>query len=263
MSYQFVTTEIHQKHTAIVRFDRGMAANPLSAQLMEELTQVAMEFDSRTDIRTVILTGRSDNFSMGVDLKDPARQQPLGLLERRQQLKRGPRLCAAWENLEVMTVAAIEGWCIGGGVALAVSLDLRVASEKSILYTPEIERGMNMSWGSVPRISNLIGPARAKRLVILAEKTAALTCLDWGLVDYLTTPGKALDKAIRLAEHIAGLPPVAVRMCKQGIEAAAKPLNNALSVMDMDQFGLAQTSQDYREGIAAFIEHRPPNFTGE
>jgi enoyl-CoA hydratase/carnithine racemase len=85
-------------------------------------------------------------------------------------MQTGGRMCRAWEELEPLTIAAIEGWCIGGGAALVAACDLRVASEAATFYVPEIERGMNLYCGAVTRITRLLGPARAKRAVILAEK---------------------------------------------------------------------------------------------
>jgi len=127
---------------------------------------------------------------------------------------------------------------------------------------PEIERGMNMSWGSVPRITNLCGPAKAKRIVVLAEKLEAQRALDWGMADEVAAPGKTLERAMEFAERAAEMPPVAVRMCKQGINAAANALNYTASYMDRDQYALAQSSGDYKEGVEAFLEKRKPNYTG-
>ncbi|MEM7494519.1 MAG: enoyl-CoA hydratase/isomerase family protein, partial [Pseudomonadota bacterium] len=145
---------------AIVRFDTGKAANALNQALLEELTNAAKDFHACPDISAVILTGRQDNFSMGADLKDSdtsgGPKAPLS--QRRIALRRGPALCDAWEKVDALTICAIEGWCIGGGMALAASCDLRVSSETSTLYVPEVERGMNMSWGSIPRFVALIGP---------------------------------------------------------------------------------------------------------
>ncbi|MEC9347380.1 MAG: enoyl-CoA hydratase/isomerase family protein [Pseudomonadota bacterium] len=263
MDLQFTTIE-RRGRIAIVRFDRGSPANAMSNAAMRELTAVARSFEDDLDISVVILTGRDDNFSMGFDLKDPGaeamRTAPLG--ERRVLLRTGPRLCRAWEELDQMTICAIEGWCVGGGGALAVSLDLRVMAEGSTMYVSEIERGMNMSWNSVPRFVNLVGPARAKRIVVMAEKIGAKRALEWGLADEVTPKGKALDKALELAARIAELPPVQVRMCKRDVDMAAKALNLATSYMDLDQYALSQTSEDYLEGVRSFLEKRPPQYKG-
>ena len=162
---------------AIVAFDRGSPANPLSLQLLRELTAAADTFADDTSTGAVILTGRPDNFTMGFDLKDAeyAGLRRAGIARQHAGLKIGTRMCRAWQEIPALTVSAIEGWCVGGGIALAVATDLRVVGEHARCYVPEIERGMNMSWGSVPRIVNLVGPARAKRIVLLAEKSGRET----------------------------------------------------------------------------------------
>jgi len=263
MEWKFSTVE-KQGRIAIVRLDRGIAANPLSLATMQELTAIARHLDEDLDVSVVVLTGRADNFSMGFDLKDPdsVAMRTAPLQKRRKLLQTGPRMCKAWEDLEQMTICAIEGWCVGGGTALPVSLDLRVMAEGSTMYVSEIERGMNMSWNSVPRFVNLCGPAKSKRAVVMAEKVSAERALDWGLADEVTPKGGAFDKAMEMAERIASLPPVQVRMCKRDVDVAAKALNHAVSFMDLDQYALAQTSDDYQEGIASFLEKRAPNWTG-
>ena len=135
-----------------------------------------------------------------------------GLAERRLSLRGGPQLCTAWEQVDALTVCAIEGWCAGGGAALAVSCDLRVVSESATLYVPEVERGMNMSWGSIPRITALVGPARAKRIAALCEKIGAQTALSWGLADEICADGQALTAAEQIAIRASALPPTAMKM---------------------------------------------------
>ena len=119
----------------------------------------------------------------------------MSLVERRQIAALGYRMCKAWEEIPQITIVAIEGWCVGGGAALAVACDLRVAARDAHLYVPEIERGMNLSWGAIPRITHLVGHAKAKRIVILSEKVSAPVAADWGLVDSLSEPGSALADA--------------------------------------------------------------------
>lgn len=259
------TVSIDRKgRIAIVRFDRGIRANPLSYALMRELTEVARSFERDHETSAVILTGRDDSFSMGADLKDPeAKGAPtMPLAARRQLLMTGARMCRAWEEMQPLTISAIEGWCVGGGVALSVSTDLRIVGASSTLYVPEIERGMNMSWGSVPRITNLVGPARAKRIIVLAEKIGAPRAVDWGLADETAPDGHVIDACIRWAERAATLPPVALRMCLQDIKAYANALAPVAAHSDYDQYGLAQTGDDFREGIDSFLEGRPPRYTG-
>ena len=218
---------------AIVHFDRQDGRNALSMRALRELTAAARSFEHDPDVSAVILTGTDQLFSLGADLRDPELQSSRTgrLSERRIASQTGGKMCRAWEEVEPLTIVAIEGWCVGGGAALAVSCDLRVASSTATLYVPEIERGMNLSWGAVPRITRLVGPARAKRVILLAERAASL-------------------------------PPVQARMIKQSINANAHALDRAISHSDFDQFMLATGSGDYAEGVKSFFEKRPPNYSG-
>lgn len=171
-------------------------------------------------------------------------------------------MCAAWESLEQVTIAAVEGWCVGGGVVLAAACDWRVMSNAGAIYVPELRLGMNMSWQSIPRLINLVGPSRTKQLLILANPVDAATAEDWGLVDYCVPAGEVLAFAQDLGRKVAEMPPVPVRMTKRAVNACANALSEATSFMDADQFLLTQGMQDAAEGMAAFLEKRPPKFQG-
>jgi enoyl-CoA hydratase len=114
----------------------------------------------------------------------------------------------------------------------------------------------------VPRLVALMGPAKTKRLTVMAERIDAARAEAWGLVEEVAPQGGAFDAAMAMAERVAALPPVQVRMCKEGVNAAAHPLAHAVSFMDRDQYALAAGSEDYREGVRAFLEKRPPHYTG-
>lgn len=247
-----------------VTFRSRNKVNSLGTALMRELTQLAQELQFDSELSAIILTGAADIFTAGMDLKDPEAAQAgsMTVAERRQLVKVGPAMCAAWEALEPVTIVAIEGWCIGGGTALAVACDWRVAASNASFYVPELKLGMNMSWQSVPRFTHLIGPAKTKQLLILGEPLDAPTAERWGLFDYLCAPGEALTRARELARQVAAMPPIPVRMAKRAINASATALDNAVSYMDADQFLLAQGTEDALEGALAFFEKRPPRFTG-
>lgn len=247
-----------------VSFDSGTRVNSLSNALMRELTRLAIDLQQDSELNAIVLTGRSDTFSAGMDLKDPenAAAASASIAERRTLLKVGPTLCQAWEALDPVTIVAIEGWCIGGGAALAAACDWRVMAEDAHFYVPELKLGMNMSWQSVPRFVNLIGPARTKQLLILAEPQRASVCAEWGLADYLCEPGEALVTAQALAQKVAAMPPIPVHMTKRAVTTSATALNQAVSYMDADQFLTTSLTEDALEGALAFFEKRSGEFKG-
>lgn len=247
-----------------VAFHSATRVNSLNNALMRELTRLAQQLQFDSDLSAIVLTGQADMFTAGMDLKDPeaAKSGQMTVAERRQLVKVGPVMCAAWEALEPVTIVAIEGWCIGGGAALAVACDWRVAADNASIYVPELKLGMNMSWQSVPRFTHLIGPAKTKQLLLLAEPLDAVIAEQWGLIDYVVAPGRALERAHELAEQVAAIPPIPVRMAKRAINVSANALDNAVSYMDADQFLLAQGTEDAAEGVAAFFEKRPGSYSG-
>ena len=246
-----------------VELARTEARNALNGELMEELTEVARLLRLRTDVRAVILTGSATYFSAGADLSSSdERLADPSLIESRRAVMAGPDLCRAWEEIEAVTIAAIEGYCIGGAAALVLACDFRVMGEGAYLRLPEVPLGMNMSWRSIPRITALVGPSRAKQFVMFGEPVDTAKCIAWGFADEAVAQGEALTGARRWAAKVAALPPLPMRMTKEAVNNAALPMAHATTFMDRDQFLLATSSQDYREGVAAFREKRPGKFTG-
>ena len=248
---------------AVVRFDRGIRANPLSTEAMRQLRRAAESFEDDIKTSVVILTGNGQAFSAGADLKDANRRADASIAERIHRQRNGPKMCAAWERMEQVTIAAIEGFAIGGGAALAVSLDFRFCGRSAHFRIPEVELGMNMSWGSIPRMVALMGPARTKQAVILAsDRIGAEQALAWGLVEEVVEDGQALAASMAFAARIAEQPPLPVRMSKTTVNRVTFALSDAISHMDPDQNVLSALTEDYAEGTAAFRERRKPRFTG-
>ncbi len=250
---------------AVVRFDRGNAINALSIELMRQLRAAAQSFEDDLATSVIVLTGTATSFTAGFDLTDVEgiARGSMGVGARRASLKIGPRMCQQWHELEQVTIAALEGHCIGGGVALAVALDFRVAAEAAHFRVPEIALGMNMSWGSLPRLVQLMGPARTKQAVILAEdRITSAQALAWGLVEHIVPTGEAFTAALAMAERIACLPPTAVMMTKTTINRIAGTHDALASHMDGDQFALTTTSADHREAVAAFKAKRKGRYSG-
>ena len=249
----------------MVRFDRQDGINALSPDAIRQLTDAARSFDDDAETSVVVLAGAARAFSAGFDLKNAEGRSratmDMGTLRR--HLRLGPRLTRAWHEMDQITIAAIEGFCVGGGVALAVALDFRIMGRGAHLRVPEIGLGMNMSWQSVPRMLHLMGPARTKQAVILADQPISSSeAYEWRLVEQVVDDGSAFAAAMALAEKIAAQPPIPVAMTKQTINRLAHALDDLASHMDVDQFALASLTEDHKEGVAAFLGRRKPRFKG-
>lgn len=239
---------------AVVTYDRRERRNALSLEAMQRLTQTAETLRDRTDITVIVLAGSAAAFSAGVDLKDPARwdiaDRPL--IERRHIASWGGRMCKAWEELPQLVISAVEGVNVGGGIALTLACDWRVMAEDAFLFVPEVQLGIPLGWHTVPRLVNIVGASKAKQIMLLGEKMDAGTALDWGLADWLTPRGGALEKAMELARQVCKAPSHAVRMSKQSVNAHANALNHVATFMDVDQALLCNESPEARESRQQF-----------
>ncbi len=249
---------------AEVTLNRPDARNALDGRMMRELTEVAALLRRRSDVLAVILAGGDKYFSAGADLGGiQDRVTAPTVLETREAIMAGPDMCRAWEEIEAVTIVAIEGYCVGGACALAVACDFRIMGEGSFVRLPEVPLGINMSWNSIPRITTMAGPSRAKRFVMFGEPATAEVCLSWGMADEVTEKGKALEAARAWAAKVAALPPLPIRMTKEAVNAQANANHYATSFMDRDQYLLTVKTQDFQEGVKAFFAKRPGEFKGD
>jgi len=243
---------------ATVVLDRPEARNAMSAQLMREMIACAARLGPRRELDVVIVRGAGKWFSAGADLRDARRwgNGELPFDRQREIASLGFRMARAWEELPQITIAAIEGYAIGGGLALAAALDWRVIAADAFVSLPEIALGIPLTWGTLPRLVNLVGPARAKRLAILCERITAEEAGAMALVDYIAPPGKALAEARALAKKVLALPRNSVRMTKESVNAYASIGAHASSYMAHDQVQLAAASAEARAAREAFASRR-------
>ena len=236
VNVEFITDKI-----VSVSFDSGKHSNLLSLDVIRKLTEVANNLGKNNNLMAIILSGGKQNFSLGFDLKDKEflELEKLGFEENRNYFQLGKIMCDAWEKLSCLTVCKITGWCVGGGVALAISCDLRLAETAAKFYVPEVERGLNMSWGSVPRLTALLGPAKTKRLLLLAEKLNSSTAKEWGLIESYLSPSKLELETIKLAERAAKMPRLPFILTKESVNNHSNALAKATSYNDHDIFSLA------------------------
>lgn len=241
---------------ALVRMNRPARRNALSIEFMRTLTRTAQALRDESAIDVVLLTGGGGWFSAGADLKDEQRwsigDKPLA--DQREIGQVGYRMARAWEELPQITIAAIEGYAIGGGLALALACDWRVLAEEAFVSLPEIGLGIPLTWGTLPRLIALCGPARAKRLTILCERIGAREALEMGFVDYVVAGGETLAQARRVAARVLEMPRASVRMSKETINATAYALAHLASHAGADQFNLAAASREAADARERFRE---------
>ena len=231
---------------AVVRMNRPERRNALSVEFMRQLTRTAESLRDEPSLDVVLVTGAAGWFSAGADLKDEVRWAiaDQSLQAQREVNQVGYRMARAWEELPQITICAIEGYAIGGGLAVALACDWRVMAADAFVSLPEIALGLPLTWGTLPRLIALTGPARAKRLTILCERVGAEDALHMGLVDYVVPDGATLEKSFEIGRRVLEMSQPAVRMSKETINATAFALAHLASHAGADQFNLASTSDE-------------------
>jgi enoyl-CoA hydratase len=255
MASSYVSVD-KQGPVAVVRFDRRENLNAINQQLVRELTEVGRELHDDLETHCVVLAGAAEAFSAGADLRDAASWQPAQKtdVQRRHRFYAGVRLCRVWEEMPQITIAAIERMAVGAGVAIALACDWRVLGRGGFLYVPEVKIGLNLQWGALPRLVTLVGPARAKRITLMCEKTDAATALAWGLVDELAEDGQTVETALAMARKTSAMPPATVRLMKEAINATAGALQRVSSFADGDQSQLTGSFEAARAAREQFTK---------
>ncbi len=260
MEYQHIKIE-RGGEIAVVTFNRPDKANAVNYRHLQEIEHAALSFRDDETARVVIFVGAGKHFNSGADLtgKDP--EHPL-LTVRRRRKRIGERCIQALRDMDQITIAAWRGAAMGGGACIATALDFRIGARDCFMSYPEILIGVNLMWQSLPLCVHLVGPARAKRLVIGGEHISGPTLLDWGVLDEMVEAEEVMDKAMEWARHYAGQPPVAAQMIKRSVNAISSALDRSIMHMDFDQNILSAETEDAAQAVSAYLEKRPPTFKG-
>lgn len=261
MTYQYLKV-FREDGVARVVLNRPEAMNALNTGLMEEIEAVSGSFLEDEQTRVVVFRGEGKHFSAGADLKEPRSASDASLLRRRRQAGLGARMIRAILDINQVTICAIHGAALGGAACIATACDFRIGSEDCFCGYPEVNLGINLMWRSLPLCVRLIGPARAKRMIMLGQHEPASLLKEWGFLDEVVPMAELETTAMALARQYAAQPPIATQMIKQSINAVSSALDDAIMHMDTDQNILTTLTDDRSEGIRAFFEKRPPEFKG-
>ncbi|MEQ8661869.1 MAG: enoyl-CoA hydratase/isomerase family protein [Gammaproteobacteria bacterium] len=260
--YEYLAVERHE-HVALVSFNRPQCCNAVHHDMLVEIEQCAFAFRDDAETRVVIFTGAGRHFCAGADLDELATAEPPPLVVRRRRQRAGERALHALLGIDQITIGAWNGGALGGGACLATAMDFRIGAEDCFIQYPEIDLGMNLMWQSLPLTIHLVGPTRAKRLVIGGERVPAPTLLAWGLLEEVVPATALLERSFAFAQTYVDKSPIAAQMIKRSVNQVAGALDRALMHMDADQNLFALATADHQAAAEAYLNQRPPRFRGE
>jgi enoyl-CoA hydratase len=241
----------------VIRLDRP-PANAIDLELALALQGTIREADGRSDVGAIVVWGGPRIFAAGADIKAMVDYGPGQVAEDVGALEQA---CRDLEAIPKVTIAAIEGFALGGGLEVALACDLRVAGQNAKLGLPEIRLGIIPGSGGTQRLPRLIGLARARQMVFSGDPVSADRALESGLVDAVSPAGETYAHASRWAESHAAGPSLAFAAAKRALAAADRPLEEGLGV-EREAFVALFETRDQEEGMRAFLDKREPRFEG-
>jgi enoyl-CoA hydratase/carnithine racemase len=248
---------------ATISLTRVAARNALTTDMLVQLEQVGREFADDEQTRAIILRAEGDDFSVGADLDEMGAEARPSTLALRRKAEIGGRMMRSLQEIHPPVICAIQGIATGGATCIATACDFRIAARDARMGYGEVKLGINLMWTAVPTCVHLVGPARAKQLIMSGKLVEAETLERWGFVDELCDRADLDARARAWAEEYAALPPIAVQMIKRSINRVSGALDEAIMHADADQWMLATRTEDFREAITAFKEKRSPAFKGD
>ncbi len=246
---------------ATITINRPKALNALNKQALQEISTRLDEAEEDEAIRVIVITGAGDrSFCVGLDLKSV---KGISAVEGMNLSLLGQKLTKKIEDLKKPVIAKINGYALGGGLELAMSCDLRIASENARFGQTELNVGLIPGWGGTQRLPRLVGRGTAKELIFTAKMIDAKTAKQLGLLSAVV-PSDGLKSAVKeLATEIMSKPPVGLQLAKQLINSSIETDLTKGLVQEAQAFGVLASTEDFTEGVAAFIEKRKPKYKGE
>jgi len=245
-------------NVALIRLNRPKALNALNLQVMEEIRAALKDLDADDAVRVIILTGNERAFAAGADIKEMANRNAIDQLKIDQ--------FSTWDQINKTKkpiIAAVSGFALGGGCELAMSCDMIVASETAQFGQPEIKIGTMPGAGGTQRLTRAVGKALAMELVLTGRFLSAEEAEKHGLVNKVVPTAVYLKEATKLATTIAQMSPISVRLAKESVLQTFNTKLDEGLMLERKNFYMTFASEDQKEGMAAFVEKRKPNFQGK
>lgn len=259
MSYENVQLVI-EDNVAVITLNRPKALNALNTQTVHELGSAVMEVLRNQAVRALILTGAGEKaFVAGADIAEMSALTPG---QAREFASLGHMVLQSLENLAIPTIAAVNGFALGGGLELALACDLVYASENAVLGLPEVGLGVIPGFGGTQRLSRIVGKQRAKELVFTGRRITAEVALRQGLILDVVPQAGLLAHCRAVAQEMAKNGPLAIAQAKRAIEFGMNTDLQTGNELERQAFGVLFGTEDQREGMSAFLEKRKPSFQG-
>jgi enoyl-CoA hydratase len=256
MSYETIQTEV-RAGVGLIRLDRPEALNALNSDMLRELSHALDTFEADDDVGAVVITGNEKAFAAGADIKGMEDASPADMM-RRDSLGGYDRLRACKKPL----IAAVSGWCLGGGNEVAMSCDMIVASASARFGQPEVNLGIIPGAGGTQLLTRAVGKAIAMEMILNNRTLSAEEALSFGLINAVHPVETYLEEAIDLASQLAARAPLAVRMAKEMVSRAFELSLSEGIAAERAAFYFLFSTEDQSEGMRAFIEKRAAQWKG-
>lgn len=245
----FVTLE-QKGPVGVITMNRPEALNALNDQVLQDLDQVLDQVEENEEILVAVVTGAGRSFVAGADI---GQMSTLTAVEAKKFGILGNKIFLKLENLSKPTIAAVNGFALGGGCELSMACDIRIASEKAKFGQPEVGLGITPGFGGTQRLPRIVGAANAMELILTAKTINAAQAKEMGLVSHVYAPEELMDKAMELANAIAANAQVAVRQSKAAIRRGLQTDMATGTAYESEAFGLCFATEDQKDAMNAFV----------
>jgi enoyl-CoA hydratase len=259
MNYEYIIVNAtYARHIGLIQLNRPKELNALNLQLMQEIKQALIDFDNNDEVRCIIITGNERAFAAGADIKQMESRTAIDMLKIDQ--------FETWDQIRKTkkpVIAAVSGFCLGGGCELAMTCDMIVASDSAKFGQPEIKLAIMPGAGGTQRLTRAVGKALAMEMVLTGKFISAEEAFDAGLINRVVPEELYLDEAVKLANEVAQQSPVAVRLAKESVLKAFETGLQEGLYFERKNFYMCFASEDQKEGMNAFVEKRKAEFKGK